>query len=459
MIRRFRRNLAEGLKAASFIFPAGNRNGSVASGWLAGLWGIGLQPPSRFNYRREAGTLYENGVVRTGLKWLSRAWCEAPLTVYRPDAEGEPTKIPDHPLLALLAAPNAYYDAAALWAGTILSWAIDGNAYWFLERNGMGQVIGLVYVPHFQIEPYGDPTGRALVGGYLYRVNGQDYTFTPDDILHFRNGIDPANTKRGLSDLGAELRSICTDNESQSYAAGLLRNFGVPGAVISPKVGAEISPQASEQIKLLWRERFTGDGRGDVLASPLPIDVINPGFSPEQLALDKLAGLGIPRICAAMGLDPLMLGLPSDVKTFSNLKSAREGAYENTLIPMQAIIDGAITRRLMAFLPGAQKTDRLGRDYSVVRCLAADMDAQYKRQSEAVGGPWLTVNEARLLTGLPDIEGGDVLYPKSAPPSFNSGGGQGDNAGHQANDAAAKAFKARFAERCRQRRQDAEREA
>ncbi len=413
MLDGFRARVQAGVKR--FVYAAGNRAGTAAPGYLSGLWGLGLQPPSRYNFRTEAGLAWDNGPVRTGLKWLARAWPEAPMVVYRPDAKGELQKVPGHPLLDLLMHPSRFYSGARLWAGTILSWVVDGNAYWYIERNGVGQALSLIYVPHFQISPYGDPTGRELVGGYLYRVNGEEYPFPVEDVIHFANGVDPMNPRRGLSDLGAELRSICTDNESQSYAASLLRNFGVPGVIISPKGETTISPEAATQLKSMWRERFTGDSRGDPLASPLPIEVTNPGFSPEQLALDKLASLGTPRICAAMGLDPLMLGLPSDVKTYSNLQSAREGAYENTLIPLQQVIDDTITTFLMPLISGAGTSDRLGRDYTQVRCLAQDMDAQYKRQTEAVGGPWMTPNEARSLIGLPLLPGGEVLYPKSAP--------------------------------------------
>lgn len=452
LLTTFRERILSGAKA--FRYPSGNRTGTSLSGSLAGLWGLGLQPPSRYNFRTEAGSPIDNGVVRTGVKWLCRAWTEAPQVVYRPDGAGELQKVPGHPLLDLLARPSRFYSGARLWAGTLLSWVIDGNAYWYVERNGMGQVVGLIYIPHFQIGPYGDPTGKELIGGYVYRVDGVDYPLAVEDVIHFANGVDPMNTRRGLSDLGAELRSICTDNESQSYAASLLRNFGVPGVVISPKGETVISPEAATQLKAMWRERFTGDSRGDPLASPLPIEVTNPGFSPEQLALDKLASLGTPRICAAMGLDPLMLGLPSESKTYDNLREAKEAAYENTLIPLQQIMDDAITCYLMPIVKGAREEDRLGRDYTQVRSLAPDMDAQYKRQAEAVGGPYMTPNESRSLLGLPPIAGGDVLYPPRSAGGF--GGGEEGGKPPQDGD---KALKDRLSAKWRDRRIEAERGA
>jgi HK97 family phage portal protein len=449
-----RARLGNAYKAFRYPSYYGPSITTTGAGWLAGLAALGLSPGSRYDWRREAGSLWTNGVVLTCLNWVCRNWPEARQVVNRPGANDKLEPVPNHPARALLKRPNRDYGAAALWAGTILSWFVDGNAYWYKERNSFGQVVGLTYVPHFMLWPYGSQDGSRLTAGYAYQVDGKLYTYAPEEIIHFQNGVDPTNMRRGLGDLAAELRSICNDNESQNFSATLLRNMGIPGAVLSPKEKINLTPEIAGQIKQRFREGFTGDNRGEPFVPSIPVELSKLSFSPDELALDKLAGLTIPRICGAMGLDPMVVGLPSASKTYSNYREAREAAYENVIIPLQRALDETLTEQLMPEIRGAQPMDEFGRDYANVRALQEDVTAQYKRLTEAVGGPWMSADEARGQLGMDPIEGGDALYP--------AGGGAPMGADPAAQDAAAakaQAFKQAFAEKCRARRRASEREA
>ena len=406
--------LDRGIKALRFPSTGSGTGYGATGSWLTGLFP--LLPGTRYDYKREAGTLWLNGIVLTAVQWLCRTWSEAPAVVRRPGEGGALEPVIPHPLTDLLARPNAYYDASVLCMGTLLSWVVDGNAYWYIERGGADQPVGLVYLPHYLMSSVRDrPT--VYRSGYLYRVDGKTVPLKLADVVHFQNGLDPANMMRGISPLAAELRSICTDNEAQSYAAALLRNMGVPGVVITPKDSTvEISPNSARHLKELWRAATTGDRRGEPIVPALPVEIQNPGFSPEQLALDKLAQASVPRICAAIGIDPMVLGLPSDQKTYANMAEAREKTYEQMLIPLQGIFDTQLTLQLAGQLPGWRPGDVLGRDYSNVRSLQDDMDKLYARQTRAVGGPWLTPNEARAKLGLKPLPGGEALYPAGAAP-------------------------------------------
>ena len=69
----------------------------------------------------------------------------------------------------------------------------------------------------------------------MYRVNGKTYVLSKDDIIHYRDGIDPENDRFGLSGLSAVLREVFTDNEAATYSAAILRNMGVPSIIVTPK--------------------------------------------------------------------------------------------------------------------------------------------------------------------------------------------------------------------------------
>lgn len=419
--------LSARLAAAIKAFRFGGSGGGGGSTWT-GLLGFGgpwgLLPGTRYDYRREAGLPHLNGVVLTAINWIRRTWTEAPFVIHRPVRGDKPDVLMEHPALELLARPNRYYDDSVLWSGTLTSLLTYGNSFWFKERAGGGNVVGLVYIPHWQIAPLYPKDGSAFISGYRYQIDGEFIDYPESEIVHLRYGMDIASPRMGLSPLAAELRSIATDNEIANFSACLLRNMGIPGVIISPaKEEIDITPDQRQELKKQYQEAFTGDGRGGALFPSLPIKVDMPAFSPDQLALDKLARLTIPRICAAIGLDPLMLGLPSDSKTYANVGEAREAAYEGMLIPLQAEISSQLTNQLLETgdVIGTARGDRYGRNYSAVRVLQEDTDALFKRLTAAVGGPWMSRNEAREQIGLVAVEGGDELYEPRGAGGFGAG--------------------------------------
>ncbi len=412
----FSQRLAAAWKRFRFAGSGGGVYGSTGWGNWFGGWG-GSTPGTRYDFARECGPVHLNGVVLSAVNWFALTWSEAPLVVYRPRRRDKPEMLTDHPALDLLKRPNPHYDDTVLWGGSMLSILTSGNGYWVKEFNRGGAVVELNYVPDWQIAPYWPKDGSEFISGYAYRVDGQTIPLDRNRVVQLRWPVpDPFNTRKGLSPLAAELKNIALDNEISNYTATILRNMGIPGVIIAPKDSdTEITPEQAERIKEVYVERFTGDNRGAPFVPSLPIDVHSPGYSPEQMSLGTLVDQPVPRICAALRIDPMVLGYSSPSKTFSNLKQAMEAAYERTLIPLHSCIDSQMTEQIMADVAGARDGDYFGRDYTVVRALAEDEDAVWKRLSVAAGGAWLTVDEVRERQGLSPIEGGDVLRQPTAP--------------------------------------------
>lgn len=386
------------------------RTGGGMGDW--GRAGWGFLPGAQLDYRREAGQLWRNGLVLTCLNWYAVHWTEAPAVVYRLVGDQEEIAA-GHEALKLLREPSPDYDRTILWCGVLASLFLDGNAYLYRIRTRGNRLAGFQYVPHFRMAPAGAADGP-LISHYVYQVDGRRETIPAEEIVHLRWPMpDPENERRGLSPLSAELRAICTDNEIQTFHAALLRGMGVPGAILSPKDPlVTLEPAQAEAIKSLWREKFTGDRRGEPFVNSIGLDVQQPGFSPRDMELGTLQGLIAPRITAAFGLDPMVLGLPSASKTYSNYGEALEAATER-LIALQRVIDDQFTAQVMREFPGAQAGDRFGRDYRNVRALQPDAEKLFRRLTVAVGGPWLTPDEARHDAGFEDLPGGAgaQLYP------------------------------------------------
>lgn len=170
-------------------------------------------------------------------------------------------------------------------------------------------------------------------------------------------------------------------------------------------------PEKKESFlrKLAFKTR--GDGAGQPVVLDFAADVKNVGFSPDELALDKTRALDVSRICANLGFDPMILGLPSDAKRFANYKEAVEGAYEGTIAPILEIIaiqlDGQCLKQDFDDSPDL----RIGWDESRVPAKQEDQEKLYSRVGKAYRQDDLIKrNEGRKMLGLGPVPGGDVFY-------------------------------------------------
>lgn len=398
MLESVRRAIGRGL-------PIYASEGTAAGG----TWRLAL-PSAQVDYDREAGDRWDNGVVSICVGAMCRAWSEAGFVVQKAETAAGGKRVwkdeTAHPLLDLLDAPNSWYGGSVLWAGTLLSWMADGNAYWLKVRGAADQPVGLVYVPHVQMRPMADrnnPGGRELVTYFEYTpIGGTPVPVPRSEVVHFRQGIDPRNPRLGLSPLAALLREVVGDNRAATYSVALLGNMGVPGLVFSPKdsgVGTA-TPEQRRSFKEQIREAFNGEGTGRALMMPFPADVTAPGLSPEQLGLKSLRDVPAARICAAFGIDPLAVHLPSDQKTFSNFGEAREAFYEEAVVGTRSELCRQIGSQLMPDFGDASAL-RLWSDYSDVRVLQDDQDALCKRVGDLYAKGVLDRATAKDQIGVP----------------------------------------------------------
>jgi HK97 family phage portal protein len=369
-------------------------------------------PGSRYDYVREAGNLWLNSAVMATVGWIQRNFIEAEMAVCTKDENGNEAYALDHPLIELLTNPNPAYTGIDLWYGTVLSWNVNGNAYWIKARDngGQGRTRQLWWVPHWNIVPQWDAEGTQFVSHYLYHVNGQDFRLPVEDVVHFRQGMDPLNQRLGFTPLAACLREVCTDNEINNYAASLMRNMGVPGLVVTPKTDTAIIPFGEEQnIRARLESHFTGDERGKPMVHTIPLDITMPGFNPDQMAIEVMRKVPEERIAAALGIPAGVVGLGAglDRNTFNNQKEARQAAYENNLIPTHRIFAATLNR---AFAEDLSPGEYCCWDYRKVRVLQPDEDDKAERLGKLFKNGLIRRGEGRAAMGFQKAPGDDVFF-------------------------------------------------
>lgn len=357
-----------------------------------------------------------NSAVMNCLNWIQRNFIQAPLGVYRTTADDEREMVDNHPMVELLAQPNAFYQDIDLWYGTLLSYHLDGNAYWLKARNarGFGVPTEIWYEPHWSIKPHWPEDGSAFIDYYERRVNGTIERIPVENVVHFRNGINPANPRYGMAPIKAALLNIFTDTEVNLWVAALCRNMAIPGVVMTPTELIGMSAEKAEAIKQTWKRKFGGDNRGEPLMLDFPASVQTIGFDPEQMNFSAISNMAETRIAGALGIPAIMAGLSAglDSSTYNNLENLRKAAFEEALIPTWRILANQLTRQMLIDYERDLRASRLRLEFdtSEIRALQENQGEKEQRAIEALMAGVATLNETRQQFGYDPLPNGDYTY-------------------------------------------------
>lgn len=370
------------------------------------------------NWARIAGPLWTNSAFASCLLWISRNAAQAPPAVFARNDKGSDV-IVDNDLVAMLKAPNPFYDWTTLLSGLLASLFSDANAYIIVgERDRLGRPLALWYCPHWIIEPARRKGSTEFVTHYnFYGNQGVVEEWPLDRVCHIRTGIDPANPLKGYNGAATIIREVATDVLATNYGAASLKNRGLIGVLVTPKEsqgmsGVEFDP---DEFTTRWRAKTTGDNAWDVMATDVPLDMKFPNITPDTMALDKIRQYPEARIASIFGLPPQVVGfiVSEATKTYANYAEAREAAWEECVLPTMTSVMGQIGRY---FLPdyGTQAGAYLGVDISAVRPLQPDKDKLHSRVVNDYKAGIIDRAEARQETGR-EVRAEDVDVWTPAP--------------------------------------------
>ncbi len=370
-----------------------------------------------------------NSAVFACLSALATGSIEPPLKVFRKDRKGKLNPI-DAPLQEFLDDPNPWLEMDELRFWIAWNKHLDGNAYLLKERSGnalTGNVIRLWPVSPTLMRPWTEKDSQEFIDYYRLEVAPGVYEeVPPENVLHFRMGIDDRDTRRGLSPLKRLAREIETDSEATNFSDALLKNFGIPGLVVTTPGDTPMSREQAEALKIRVAESFGSNSRGNVGVLSPGSDMKQFGFNPEQLNLEGLHHGPEARICAVMGVHPavamLAVGL-EQTANYASLRAVYEAFTERKLVPMWKMDERKWNKRLRPDF-SQDKSIIIAHDLTEVRALQEDMDALYARLDMAVQHGWILKDEAREEVGRPPLPDGLGAVPTAAPAPAPLGQGQ-----------------------------------
>ncbi len=362
----------------------------------------------------------QNSIVYACLRLLSQSVPEAALVAAQvgPDRERTPLP-PDHPLAALIRAPNPLMTEYEMLELIVLHLGIVGRSHWWKQRDRAGRVAALWPLRPDRVGPRygggGDDDPRAtdarlsVLGGWTYvPPGGGDAQFIPlDDMLSF-NFPDPAGETGGIVEgLGwvqVLAREIETDNEATTFVGSLLKNDARPSAILKVKQPG-ISKDAAERIKRLFGSQFGGAQRGMTAVLDADTEYLASGFNLQQLEFPDLRNIAESRIAAAAGVPAVLVGLKVgiDAGIKATITEQRQYFSETTLANYWRRLADQFTNDLAAEFGEALACHF---DTSKVKALAEHAKNQLQPIHDGFVGGAVKVDEYRTLyLNLPAVGG------------------------------------------------------
>lgn len=388
-----------------------------------------------------------SSLVAAGWNWLGLTLAEPDIQVKkgflrkRGGKKRDDNVIETHRLYELLAfdgRPNRRYSAPTMWKAFAYSWIIDGNAY-LVKFRKFGRVVELWYEPHFTIkarwvnDKQGDyiPAERSQsdptiprddrpnqdINYYELTRDSQRFRVEPADVIHFRDGIDPFNTRYGLSRMKFILREILGDSAAASYGASLLSGNGVIPYVLGIDDKEGILTQADlDYIKAKLLEQTTGPNAGQGLVLSSRVTFNRTGLTPAELDNRKTRYTAQEVFSQVTGIPAIVLNFGAGMErtTYNNMSEADRRAVDQYLQPLWWHIAQELTHQLLRDIDQDQ-THFIEFDLSEVGALQEDETARLTRVAMLYEKNIIKRSEARTEAGYEaDPSGADDVYFFSA---------------------------------------------
>ena len=312
-------------------------------------------------------------------------------------------ELDDHPLRTLMKTPNPRQTGGDLFEALFVNLLCFGNAYLEVVAEGMSpQEVYCLRPDRVRVIPGPDGWPEA----YDYAVGSHSVTLRNDgvalpQVLHLKM-FDPLDDHYGLAPLAAAQTALDIHNTATAWNKALLDNSARPsGALVYAADGANMTDEQFARLKEELEATFSGAfnaGRPILLEGGLDWKPL--ALSPKDMDFMEAKSAAAREIALALGVPPLLLGLPGD-NTFANYAEANRALWRQTIIPLAQRTMQAIAHWLApAYGPGL----RLELNLDKVEALAPERDALWKRLEAAT---FVSVDEKRNAAGFkPSLDPG-----------------------------------------------------
>ncbi|AXH47298.1 portal protein [Microbacterium phage Eden] len=374
----------------------------------------------------DAGDLYETQPhLRTVISFVARNGAQLGRHVYTRDADDNRERVRDSAAAKVLGKPNDYQTGFDLFNHLFSELALYDFALWVPSLNKDGE---------WQIDPI---PGSWIIGTksnsfkqvvkYKIQPTGASswYFIDAADAVVFR-GYNPDGFKAGSSAVKSLKGTLGEQVSAMEFRRQMWQRGGRVGMFMTrPKDAPEWSPEAKAKFIQNWKNSWSGSG-ANAGSTPLledGMELKRVGFTAKEEQWIEAATLSLATVAASYHVPPSMVGVQGSAASFASVKEFRKMLYTETLGPLVAQVEDTINQFLFPLI--GESPDNYF-EFNILEKLQGDFEEQADMLQKAVGGPYMTADEARKRVNLGPIEGGDRLL---APLNMGAAGNNGPAAG------------------------------
>jgi len=342
-------------------------------------------------------TALQAGAVFACVRVLTQTLGMVPLNLYSVGSDGAKTTARGHSLWPILHdQPNDYQTSTEFWEMMMVSLALRGNGYAYVNRTQSGRVVELLPLHPDMVRPEMRADFTIIYNCTLNDGSFKQYSL--GEIMHLRGMT--VNGWLGISPIAYARESIGLALAAEKFGGQLFRNGAKMGGVLEHpgKVGAE----AYKRLKDSFDEATSGENAHKTALLEEGMKFTPMSITPEDSQFLDTRKFQRSDIAGFYGVPLHMIG-DLERATFSNIEQQSLDFVQFTMMPWFVRLEKAIKRDL--FSNDDKKS--LEVRFNPAGMLRGDGAARTAYYQGGIQSGWLTRNEARRMES--DI--GIVLNP------------------------------------------------
>ena len=352
--------------------------------------------------------------LRAVVDFLSNSIAQLPLKVYVRDDEAKRKRDRTSEAALLLWRPNDYMTQFEFVRGLVMEYFVFGAVYvWVVPSAESASGWDLHIVPTNWVMMSNNSTAYKPGTIRIYAQNGGNAVDIPEnEFIQFKT-YSPGHPGGFLSPISALRQTLLEQVEAGKFRRQLWRSSGRLNAqIIRPK---DVSPW-DEKTKKAWVEAFREAwGSGGSKAGSIPLMEDGMEIKPFQTSFkesewSQSVVLSRESVAAAYGINPSLIW-HSNTQTYASSKDNARALYAECLGPTIQMLQQRINAFLLPKI-GAKPGTYV--EFDIEEKLKWSFEERASILQSAVGGPWLTRDEARAelnLAPLPNDQGKRIITP------------------------------------------------
>lgn len=346
--------------------------------------------------------------LHTVVSFLADSVAQLPLKVYTLRGEADRQRDRTSAAAQLLYRPNADQTAYEFWKAAVTEYLLMGvTTLWLLPDPESASSFQLRLIPKEWVMDTERSTNYAPDRIRIAAGTGGYIDIPRTEFLQFRM-YAPGNPGGFQSPIAALRQTLLEQIQADRFRTEIWNSSGRFNAYITrPK---DVQPWTDAQRKTFLTAFREGWGRGGASAGKMPLledgmEIKPYQFNAKEAQYAETKQLSREDVAAAYHVNPSLIWHTS-TQTYASAKDNARALYADCLGPTLQMIQQRINSFLLPMIGASSDTYV---EFDLKEKLKGSFEERAEILQKAVGGPWMTRNEARADNNMSPVDGGDEM--------------------------------------------------